>query len=35
MSCMLKKGSFYASDALSPLFDQVEEEEEVIEALCG
>ena len=33
MSCMLKKGSFYASDALSPLFDQVEEE--VIEALGG
>ena len=33
MSCMLKKGSFYASDAFSPLFDQVEEE--VIEALGG
>ena len=33
MSCMLKKGSFYASDALSPLFAQVEEE--VIEALGG
>ena len=32
MSGMLKKGSFYASDALSPLFAQ---EEEVIEALGG